>query len=584
MDGMTATYSPEDNKLRLYPLHRLDKETYERVKAAGFRWAPKQELFVAPAWTPEREDLLTELCGEVGDEDTSLVDRAEERAERFDEYREHRTADAERAREAVGAIADNIPLGQPILVGHHSEARARRDAEKIENGMRRAVKMWRTAQYWKDRARGALRHAKYKELPAVRARRIKGIEADARKMQRAIKEQQDCLRLWESCTNLTQARLICGRTQAGWLPVVKHPSLDQYLHPSDVLPFDDRSDYAKDKYPTLTLDEVKARAREFYGDHGRCARWLEHYENRLTYERALLADSGGIATDRTKPERGGACRCWVSFHAGRWCKIQRVNRVSVTVLDNWGNCGPDFTRTVPFDKLHAVMSAAEVEAARAAGRLLGEDARGFTLAESVAEDTPAPRPEPTPQQTLFDGMADALRSGGVQVVSAPQLFPTPWPLAKRVVELADVWAEHSVLEPSAGTGRLLSELSTYQPASVVAVELSQSLADVLRNQVDAGMYGACSVRCADFLSLNGDLGLFDRIIMNPPFDRGADIRHIEHARAHLKPGGRLVAICANGPRQREALRPIAREWIDLEPGAFAESGTNVNAAIVVIDG
>ena len=61
-----------------------DAEVYDRVKAAGFKWAPKQELFVAPMWTPEREDLPIELCGEIGDEDTSLVDRAEERADRFE--------------------------------------------------------------------------------------------------------------------------------------------------------------------------------------------------------------------------------------------------------------------------------------------------------------------------------------------------------------------------------------------------------------------------------------------------------------------------------------------------------------------
>ena len=77
---MNATYSPEDNKLRLYSLHRLDPELYARVKAAGFIYAPKQELFVAPAWTPARENLLIELCGEIDDEDTSLVDRAEQRA------------------------------------------------------------------------------------------------------------------------------------------------------------------------------------------------------------------------------------------------------------------------------------------------------------------------------------------------------------------------------------------------------------------------------------------------------------------------------------------------------------------------
>ena len=136
---MTATYSPEDNKLRLYSLTRLDAETYQKVKTAGFIWAPKQELFVAPMWTPAREDLLLELCGEIGDEDTSLVERAEERAERFEEYSEHRAEDADRAHNAVKSITDFIPMGQPILVGHHSERRARKDAERIENGMRKAV-------------------------------------------------------------------------------------------------------------------------------------------------------------------------------------------------------------------------------------------------------------------------------------------------------------------------------------------------------------------------------------------------------------------------------------------------------------
>lgn len=81
--GLSATYSPDDNKLRLYSMSRLDRETYERVKAAGFSWAPKQGFFVAPMWTPGRADLLLALCGEIGDEDTTLVERAEDRADRF---------------------------------------------------------------------------------------------------------------------------------------------------------------------------------------------------------------------------------------------------------------------------------------------------------------------------------------------------------------------------------------------------------------------------------------------------------------------------------------------------------------------
>jgi hypothetical protein len=36
---MTATYSPEDNKLRLYAVSRLPRDLYDRVKAAGFIWA-----------------------------------------------------------------------------------------------------------------------------------------------------------------------------------------------------------------------------------------------------------------------------------------------------------------------------------------------------------------------------------------------------------------------------------------------------------------------------------------------------------------------------------------------------------------
>ena len=81
-----ATYSPDDNKLRLYAASRLDPETYKKVHDAGFRWAPKQALFVAPAWTPGREDVLLSLAGEIEDEDSTLAERQEARAERFTGY------------------------------------------------------------------------------------------------------------------------------------------------------------------------------------------------------------------------------------------------------------------------------------------------------------------------------------------------------------------------------------------------------------------------------------------------------------------------------------------------------------------
>jgi 16S RNA G1207 methylase RsmC len=113
---------------------------------------------------------------------------------------------------------------------------------------------------------------------------------------------------------------------------------------------------------------------------------------------------------------------------------------------------------------------------------------------------------------------------------------------------------------------------------VTAVEINHALAEALRAR-----YPRCTVRCADFLALGEELGQFDRVVMNPPFGRGADIEHIKHASRKLRPGGRLVAVCANGPRQQEVMGEICSAWIELPAGSFQDQGTGVNAAIVVLD-
>lgn len=369
----TATYSPEDNKLRLYPSGRLDAETYAKVKATGFIWAPKQELFVAPMWTPARKDLLLGLCGEIDDEDKSLVERAEDRAERFTDYSESRAEDAECARKAVFAIADGIPFGQPILVGHHSEKHARKDAEKIHNGMGRAVKMWEQSQYWTARAAGAIHAAKYKERPDVRARRIKGLEADKRKQEKTKAESELFLKLWSKAHDPEALKRKDGapttfKERALYVAGISH------LYWSEL-----NSD-------TLTPEEAQAKAVKMYEEFlPTCNRWIAHFENRLAYERAMLSESGGTVADRTGPEKGGACRCWATARGkNTYSKIVKVNKVSVTVLDNWGNGGADFTRTIPFDKLTAILTAADVEKARAGGRILAEDNMSIILADSEA--------------------------------------------------------------------------------------------------------------------------------------------------------------------------------------------------------
>lgn len=438
---MTATYSPEDNKLRLYSVSRLPPELYARVRAAGFIWAPKQDLFVAPMWTPARADLLEELCEEIGDEDASLVDRAEARAERFGDYSDSRKADANQAHAAVHAIADGIPLGQPILVGHHSERHARKDAERIENGMRRAVKMWETSKYWQQRAAGAVRHAKYKERADVRARRIKGLEADKRKHERERDRAAHFLKLWagvhddaasglrrkDGTPSTIYERAVFLANTCGLYAVAPKDASTGWSAWDVLRPDGERYQAC----PKMTPEEVQAVAlRSYPVTIAWCERWIAHLENRLTYERAMLGEAGGTVADQTRPEVGGAVRSlWAP--RGGWAYIFKVNRVTVTLRHQWNPGGRVFGHNEPLDKLCAVMTRAQVEEARAQGRIReAPEGLGFWLLESredhdKREDAPpAPARVDPVDDAAFAVLEEALREG-VKVVAAPQLFPTP---------------------------------------------------------------------------------------------------------------------------------------------------------------
>lgn len=536
--------------------------------------------------------------------------------------------------------------------------------------MRKAVKCWELSQYWKDRAKGALRHAKYKELPAVRARRIKRLEADLRKVERTKQEAERYLSLWsKDGLTLEAAKAIAN---VCWLHLPRkegdRPDFNQQPTAYDALTNGHQTLYAP-----RTLEEVVDAAKVAYPRTiANCNRWIAHYENRLAYERAMLDEGGGLKADRFEFMVGGQ----VKGRYDEWLIILRINRkdgivqsVSTTTPRYWG--GNSYVCQVEEIRDYRPPTIDESEKVKAATKLppicnypidgaaqmtqaewnaIYKDHKGTSKRAATAEhgahrvrhvmnfigrkfgatgakdqwgcvavfltdakrkDPPKPpqssedaaptladiprevdvadlerraaaiqeASNPDPEAERFEAMAESLKAG-VQVVTAPNLFPTPEDVARQVVELADIEQGHRVLEPSAGTGAMLAAIHARKPkdggCDCVAVEINSHLAKSLECMAN-------TVYCRNFLECNGDLGQFDRIVMNPPFERGADVKHINHARKFLKPGGRLVAICANGPRQREALEPIATAWIDLPAGTFKDQGTNVNTAIVVID-
>ena len=626
----TGSYDPEDNKLRLRAFARLPPDLYARVKAAGFSWAPRQQLFVAPKWTPEREDLLLELCGgEIGDEDTSLVQRAEERAERFEGYEERRTTEALRAKEAVARIADNIPLGQPILVGHHSERHARRDAERIRSGMRKAINLWCTAQYWSSRAEGALALAKYKELPAVRHRRIKGLESDERKFGKYAQECVDRAKEWQFVETPEQAACVANTSSAYRI-------------------------WSALESGQMTVAEAKARAVAAY-DRSRAntERWLEHTRNRLAYERAMLDEGGGLVADRFPIEVGGRV-----LSRGAWLVVKKINRVggrinSVSVfgsfqrgieeikdyrppepgdadkvkaatklppLCNYPGEGfremtsDEWDRAIKHSDYYRVGRVKATETAGAHRRRESPPATGpyyqtvgvfitdkkridppapaapidaLGLAKRPVLETPRPAREPEPLQADFSALEQSLKAG-VTAARVEQLVPTPADVARRVVERAEV-AGLVVFEPSVGLGALAVEALRQGAASIDGCDIAFACVEAATRACgDRGVF-----LHIDFMKLEQAHAAqrYARIAMNPPFALGADSDHVLRAYERwLAPGGKLVAIVGPGMTFRQDRRyRTLRELVEqrgeiveqLPPGTFA--GVSVGALVIEIN-
>lgn len=168
-----------------------------------------------------------------------------------------------------------------------------------------------------------------------------------------------------------------------------------------------------------------------------------------------------------------------------------------------------------------------------------------------------------------------------------QFYETPKDLAREMATLADC-AGKKILEPSAGRGRLIeaavNNATGFDNCQIVAIDSDPAniaaLAEMRNKWLHANDVNFGIVE-GDFLR-KGVHVVFDRVIMNPPFTRGQSITHINHALKFLKPGGKLIGICPNGPREQAALRPLADMWRELPSGTFAESGTNVNTVLLVI--
>jgi predicted RNA methylase len=181
----------------------------------------------------------------------------------------------------------------------------------------------------------------------------------------------------------------------------------------------------------------------------------------------------------------------------------------------------------------------------------------------------------------FKSIANRHENGTApKAISANQLFQTPPETAKALVNLLCLKGRETILEPSAGLGRIIDALLPHNPKQITAIEIDRGCAGELYRKE----YPQCILQVADFLSVPPPPPeqQFDAVAMNPPFQRNSDINHILHALRFLKPGGNLSAICLDTEHRRTALQRLAATWEPLPRGTFRKEGTDVPTILLSI--
>jgi hypothetical protein len=220
-------------------------------------------------------------------------------------------------------------------------------------------------------------------------------------------------------------------------------------------------------------------------------------------------------------------------------------------------------------------------------RLQGQLSRPLYVKVAAVIEAMGGRWNKKQQAHLFDGDAaeaveEVIASGcclSMKVLF--QEFETPPVIADVLVQEAEISPFHSVLEPSACRGNLVAAIRL-KSQRLFCCEIQEKHHDHLRS-MGADVIGA------DFLALR-DVH-FDRIVANPPFTGGQDVKHVMHMWNLLGPGGRLVSVMSPGWTFRET-RPFTDfrrfaadhkgEWAALPSSAFRKSGTDVDTGFITL--
>ena len=236
-----------------------------------------ERVLTDAGYTVDRE--IDDTMPSVEQQENDLTGRMDQRADRLSERAGTQQATADATREKADAVFNSIPMGQPMLVGHHSYKADRNRRERAWDNLGKSITQGEYADELARRAETASHHMGARNNPVTVGNRIETMEADHRRLQRELDGEP------------------------GW--VTEIDELGQPQHRWGICyPSEERADYLRREITTLT--------------------------EQIDYWKGVFAQLQTEGKASTLGPDTVAKGDWV-LYSGTWMRVRRVNKKSVTV-------------------------------------------------------------------------------------------------------------------------------------------------------------------------------------------------------------------------------------------------------------